>query len=232
MKRHIQSAWNTYRAMAVIDKSILAATVSVASGIGMALVKLALGIMTNSMLFIVNAAYYVVLCVSRFIIVRKHQSLRRVDDVLSRLASEMTVYHRTGLLLGVIGVSYAAFSAIMFMNDKAKSYNQIIAITVATITVTKIGIAVRGLVVSRRERNPMDSAIKLISFTDALLSVVVMQNVLLESTQSQHANQSSGLFGMALGLGVIIAGGIMFAQKDAGNAFRQKALEEISSSKK
>lgn len=173
MGNRIRSTWRSYQAMAVVDRTALAAAGSVASGISMAVVKIGLGIMTHSLLFIVNAVYYIALCLSRLAIVQQHRSIRTISDSLKRLEREMSVYHRTGLLLCFIGLSYAVFSGFMFFVKAPTRYTQIVAITVATITAVKIGVAIRGLVVAKRERNPMDSAIKFITFTDALLSLVV-----------------------------------------------------------
>ncbi|MFT8988196.1 hypothetical protein [Bifidobacterium psychraerophilum] len=226
MGNRILATWKSYRAMAVVDRTVLAAAGSVASGIGMAVVKIALGVMTHSLLFIVNAVYYVALCLSRLAIVQQHRRIRGISDSLKRLEREMNVYHRTGLLLCFIGISYAVFSGFMFFVATPTRYTQIVAITVATITAVKIGVAIRGLVVAKRERNPMDSAIKFITFTDALLSLVVVQNVMLQSQRSEHASESSGMLGMGLGIAVIVAGLIMFLRRKIGDDFKQKAIEE------
>lgn len=226
MGNRIRSTWRSYQAMAVVDRTALAAAGSVASGISMAVVKIGLGIMTHSLLFIVNAVYYIALCLSRLAIVQQHRSIRTISDSLKRLEREMSVYHRTGLLLCFIGLSYAVFSGFMFFVKAPTRYTQIVAITVATITAVKIGVAIRGLVVAKRERNPMDSAIKFITFTDALLSLVVVQNVMLESQGLDSASESSGMLGMGLGTAVIVAGLIMFLRRNIGEDFKQKAIEE------
>lgn len=43
-------------------------------------------------------------------------------------------------------------------------YGEIIAITVATISFIKIGIAIRGMIVSHKTRNPLDSSVKFVTF--------------------------------------------------------------------
>ncbi len=207
------SIWNRYRKLAVGDRTALGAAVSAATGVAMASLKLGMGVVTQSLLFIVSGVYYLMLCLSRAVVVYRHRRIRTLDVAPERRRHEVSVYRRTGLLLCLVGVSYAAFSLTLMHEDADGSYSDIVAITVATITVVKIGTAIRGMVVSRRERNPTDSAVKAIALTDALLSVVVMQNVLLVSQHTGGAGRSSGVLGIALGSAVVIAGLLMYCRR-------------------
>ena len=94
----------------------------------------------------------------------------------------------------------------MYRIDSSKRYTDAIAVTVATITFTKIGIAIRGLIVARRTHDPLDSSVRFVAFIDAMLSLVVTQDVLLESQGSAHTAQPSGLFGIGLGVLAISIG--------------------------
>lgn len=57
-----------------------------------------------------------------------------------------------------------------------------------------------------KTHNPIDSSVKFVTFIDAMLSLVVTQDVLLESQGTAHAAQSSGLFGIGLGAVTMIIG--------------------------
>ena len=63
---------NILGAMENNDKVALAVAFSTTLGGIMAIVKLAMGLWTMSVLFIVSAVYYAMLCVSRFSIVKSH----------------------------------------------------------------------------------------------------------------------------------------------------------------
>lgn len=52
------------------------------------------------------------------------------------------------------GLSYAAFSLAMFYTGSPHQYGEIVAITVATISFTKIGMAIRGMVVAHKTITP------------------------------------------------------------------------------
>lgn len=94
----------------------------------------------------------------------------------------------------------------MFYTGSPHQYGEIVAITVATISFTKIGMAIRGMVVAHKTHNPIDSSVKFVTFIDAMLSLVITQDVLLEAEGAQHAAQSSGLFGIGLGALTMIIG--------------------------
>ena len=95
---------NILGAMENNDKVALAVAFSTTLGGIMAIVKLAMGLWTMSVLFIVSAVHYAMLCVSRFSIVKSHTRTRQIADRVQRLTQEMSVYHRTGGLLCFIGL--------------------------------------------------------------------------------------------------------------------------------
>ena len=65
------------------DKVALAVAFSTTLGGIMAIVKLAMGLWTMSVLFIVSAVYYAMLCVSRFSIVKSHTVRARLPTACS-----------------------------------------------------------------------------------------------------------------------------------------------------
>lgn len=103
-RTRVMGLYRDYRAMENNDKVALTTTFSTALGGIMAIVKLAMGLWTMSVLFIVSAVYYAMLCASRFSIVKSHTRKRRIADRVHRLSQEMSVCHRTGGLLCFIGL--------------------------------------------------------------------------------------------------------------------------------
>lgn len=64
--------YRDYRALEKNDKVALTTAFSTALGGIMVIVKLAMGLWTMSVLLIVSAVYYTMLCISRFFIVKAH----------------------------------------------------------------------------------------------------------------------------------------------------------------
>jgi hypothetical protein len=62
--------------------------------------------------------------------------------------------------------------------------------------------------------------VKFVTFIDAMLSLVVTQDVLLEAEGAQHAAQSSGLFGIGLGALTMIIGLSALGRRGFGARFR------------
>lgn len=79
-------------------------------------------------------------------------------------------------------------------------------LTVCCVSCGFFLIAIRGMVIAHKTHNPIDSSVKFVTFIDAMLSLVVTQDVLLESQGTAHAAQSSGLFGIGLGAVTMIIG--------------------------
>ena len=82
---------NILGAMENNDTVALAVAFSTTLGGIMAIVKLAMGLWTMSVLFIVSAVYYAMLCVSRFSIVKSHTRTRQIADRVQRLTQEMSL---------------------------------------------------------------------------------------------------------------------------------------------
>ena len=78
---------------------------------------------------------------------------------------------------------------------------------VAAVAFYKIGMAIRGMIVTRKMHNPVLSTLKIISFIDACVSIMMVQCALLAMKGSPEASSSSALLGMAcsvlfLGIGL------------------------------
>ena len=103
-----------------------------------------------------------------------------------------------------MGAAYFIICLYMyFYGDRDMRHFNII-LGIATIAFTKIVLAIIGLIKTRRMHSPILSAIKIISFTDAMVSIVVTQCALLSMEGSEHAVSSSALFG--IGCSVLFVG--------------------------
>lgn len=67
---------------------------------------------------------------------------------------------------------------------------------VSTVALTKLVFAVYGTWANRHLHNPIISTLKMINFTDAMVSIVVTQATLLTMQGSPLALKTSSLFGM------------------------------------
>ncbi|WP_145317585.1 hypothetical protein [Paenibacillus xylanexedens] len=195
MKTYLKSMWFRYLG----NKQDRTAIINVASLIINALIgigKLILGIYLLSGWFITNAVYYLILCVAKGQVLQQYKVVKRMESSEERYTLELTVYKRGGLFLCLLGVSYSLVCLRMYLIGDAFIYEGIIVYIVATVAFTKLAFAVYGTWANRHLHNPIISTLKMINFTDAMVSIVVTQATLLTMQASPLALKTSSLFGM------------------------------------
>ena len=62
------------------------------------------------------------------------------------------------------------------------------------------------MVIAHKTHNPIDSSVKFVTFIDAMLSLVVTQDVLWNPREPRTRRNPSGLFGIGLGAVTMIIG--------------------------
>jgi ribose/xylose/arabinose/galactoside ABC-type transport system permease subunit len=101
----------------------------------------------------------------------------------------------------------------MYLNGDAIAYSGYMVYLVATVAFTKMGFAIHGTVINRHRNNPIISTLKMISFIDAMVAIVVTQYTLLIKQSSAHAMNSSALFGMGCSALFVLIGIRMLTKK-------------------
>lgn len=177
--------------------------------------KLVLGLCISSVWFVVNAIYYLVLCAARFYVLRQYSETRRLCDPSQRLAREYAVFRHGGVFLCLIGGSYLIVCLRMYSAGDSAVYGGYIVYLVAAVSFTKMGLAVHGAVANRHLQNPIASTLKRISFSDAIVSIVITQCTLLTFCGSPQAITSSALLGMGASACIMAIGLFMLLRKKA-----------------
>lgn len=84
----------------------------------------------------------------------------------------------------------------MYTAGDHSRYPYYILYGVAAVAFYKIGMAIYGIVITGRMKNPLLSTLKAISLVDACVSIVAVQCALLVMKESPMATTSSALLGM------------------------------------
>lgn len=187
--------------------------VNAAIGVG----KLLLGIGLGSFWFVVNGAYYLLLCIAR------GRARRAVPPGPGhgrrrRQALERAVTRHTGVFLILLGLVYALTCLRMYLHGDSTVYRGYMVYLVALVAFVKMGFAISGTLSARKRNSPIVTAVKVLSFADALVSIVVTQCTLLTFKNSPHAVTSSALFGLGVS-GLFLLAGLIMAirgRKSAG----------------
>lgn len=202
----------------LVDYQDRAALSNVASLVINALIgigKLILGIYLLSGWFMVTAVYYLILCVARGQALHKYTVAKGIEDPNERYEIEFNVYQRSGTFLCLLGVSYLLVSLRMYVVGDALIYRGYMVYLVAAVAFTKLGFAIYGTVANRHLKGPIVASLKIISFSDALVSIVVTQYTLLVMENSSDAISSSSWFGMGCSIVFILLGiGMLFKKKE------------------
>ncbi|MEC0134272.1 hypothetical protein [Paenibacillus odorifer] len=175
--------------------------------------KLILGLYLLSGWFITNALYYLILCIAKGQVLHKYTLAKKVSSPQQRYSMELYVYKRGGVFLCLLGVSYLLVCLRIYLVGDALVYEGYIVYLVALIAFTKLGFAIHGNIVNRHLNNPIISTLKMISFTDAVVSIVVTQMAVLTMKGSPQALNASALFGMGCSVLFCLGGIWMMLRK-------------------
>lgn len=175
--------------------------------------KLILGLYLLSGWFITNAVYYLILCVAKAQVLHQYNVAKRIESKQERVVLEIQVYKRGGILLCILGVSYLLVCLRMYLLGEAFVFKGYIVYLVAAVAFTKLAFGISGTIANRHLKNPLISTLKLINFTDAMVSIVVTQATLLTMEGSPHAINTSACFGMGCSVMFCLIGVRMMLHK-------------------
>ena len=148
---------------------------SLALNITYALGNCITGFLTGSWWFITVGAYYTVLAITRFsvlLVKRKANGERDIEFFARRI---------TGILLTVLSFCIIGVNVMSAVKDRGIAFHEIVMITVATYTFTKITIAIIGMVKARYSYSPVTKTLRNIALADACVSIYTTQRSMLVS---------------------------------------------------
>lgn len=155
------------------------------------------GFVTHSGWFVAMGVYFIVLSVTRFSVLRVKRKAHNDPDT-EEFAKKFT----GGMLMG-ISVTLAGTVVLSAIKDRGVVYNQIVMITIAVYTFTKITLAIINLVKARKSDSSIIKTLRSISLADACVSVFSLQRSMLVSFAGMEAEQIR-LFNILTGSAVSI----------------------------
>lgn len=115
-------------------------------------------------------------------------------------------YRASGGIMIAASVLYVCYSLWAIWHPKTVYYGNIIAITIATITFTEIGLNVRGILKYRKAKTPLLHALKIISLGASLISLVLTQAAILAFADEVQNPSANGLLGAITGTAAALLG--------------------------
>ena len=154
---------------------------SLAFNVAYALGNCIIGFLTHSWWFITVGAYYAVLTVTRYSVLQIRRKANGNYD------TELFARHITGILLVVLSFCIVGVNILSAVKDRGTDFHEIVMITIATYTFTKITISIIGMTKAKRSASPVLKTLRNISLADACVSIYTMQRSMLVSFPGMEA---------------------------------------------
>lgn len=160
-----------------------------------------IGIMNRSEWFITMAVYYSLLGIMRYRAVSEGRKISRMEDPQQVERRQLSVIRTDGILLMVLNLALSGVVLLTIAQETAKTYSEIMMISIAAYTFYKITMAVINMIKVRKMQSPILIVIRNIGAADALVSMLTLQATMLASfkeTSSLDANRMNGITGLAV----------------------------------
>ncbi len=157
----------------------------------------AVGFLSHSWWFVTMGAYYAVLTMARFSVLQVQRKAR------GDYGTELFARKITGILLVILSGCIIGVNILSALKERGTAFHEIIMITIATYTFTKITIAIIGMVQARQTQSPALKTLRNIALADACVSVYAMQRSMLVSFPGMNPEEIQ-LFNILTGTAVWI----------------------------
>ena len=181
------------------DRVILSASMGLSLNLAYAVYHGTLGFCSHSLWFLLLGAYYILLSVMRFGVVRYESQNQKREDSLS----PEFLLRFLGILFLTLAVLLAFSAYWSFRHDVAVQHQEIMMITIATYTFYKITAAAVHAVRARRQRSAWLIALRNIGCADAAASLLTLQRSMLVSFDGMRGENRDVLNALT-GAGVCI----------------------------
>ena len=174
------------------NKLIKLAALSSVIDTAYAAANLFVGITEISWWFIMTGVYYLILSATRFTIVIIKKNQRK--SFFPKFA---------GCMLMSTALPLLGIAILCSVNDMGNNFHEILMIGIAAYAFSKITLAIINLVKSRKHKNSLESSLKSISLSTALVSIASLQRSMLISFGTINTNEIR-LFNVLTSTGVSI----------------------------
>ena len=141
-----------------------------------------IGFLNYSWWFITVGAYYAILTVTRYSVLQVKRKANGNYDI------EIFAKRITGILLVILSFCIVGMNVLSALKERGNDFHEIVMISIATYTFTKITIAIIGMVKAKHTASPVLKTLRNISLADACVSVYSMQRSMLQSFPGMTAN--------------------------------------------
>lgn len=175
------------------ERVYLFARISLVMNMALTVGKVLIGIFTASLFMYVNAFYSVGIGVTKLLFIRNYRAEKSLEE-------QRRCYSTIGSVILISSMVYIIYSLRLVFGTSSMRYSQIVAIAIAAVTFTEIGMNIRGTVVAHRNSTPLVQAVKLANLASSLICLALTQTALLSFTTEQDLSTANGLIGILMGI--------------------------------
>lgn len=179
MIKRIKSQFNRFgnKQQRIFIFAFISLVINITYGLGNSLV----GFVTYSWWFLTVSAYYIILSIMRFALVMSEKRSKTENT-----ENGVFVKRFSGAMLLCMSVVLVGTVLLTVKNDIGIKYHEIIMITIATYTFTKLVFAILNLCKSKKLNLPIIKALRNISLADAAVSIFSLQRSMLTSFEGME----------------------------------------------
>lgn len=192
------------------NRDILKTGLSLAFNVSYAVFNLALAWLYQSGWYLMMAAFLAPMCILRFLLLMSWKKGGAAQD-------DHGILFVTGIILLLLDMQIAAIVYVSSIHQVVEGHCEIIMITIAAYTFTKLGFAIARAINARKDRNPVSRTVRCITYAETATSMLSLQRSMLVSFGTDDhemalmMNIVSGcaacLFIAAIGISMISSGG-------------------------
>lgn len=158
--------------------------------------KLIMGILSLSIFTCANAIY------SFGMIGAKGITLTGIRKAQDKSEQYQYCFYASAVLI-VSSLLYIIYSIRLFFSPNTISFDMNIAIGIAAVTFTEVGLNIRGVIITRHNHTLLIHVIKMINLSASLIAIVLTQTAILSFTSKEadslEISKANGVIGIIMG---------------------------------
>lgn len=162
-------------------RTILFATISLLCNTVLVLSKMLMGWYYCSVWLMVLSGYYIVLCVSKFLLLWYGRGQARLADEKSARLHEWKAYRLCGIMLLIMTIFLQGVVIMIVKDGMGFSYVEIVVIAIAAYDFYCLINAMLYMIAKRKNHSPLVNAIKSISLASSLVAILSLQTAMFAS---------------------------------------------------
>lgn len=151
--------------------------ISLTINVAYALLQLGMGVTHNSVWFFTLCAYYLLLAIMRYFLLK----YTRTHDTVQTNKLEWLIYRFCGILLLCMNSTLGAMVFYITWQGRTFRHHEITTIALAAYTFFSLTKAIMQVVKFRKYQSPVYSATKMVGLTSAIVSMLTLETAMLTS---------------------------------------------------